>query len=94
MSPTNRGFFASACCTNQFAKGSQSEGYIAFVLNPGPNELYGWIRVSLSDDGSTGAIHDWAYSDSAIMVGEVPEPGSLVLLFAGAALAFRRVRRS
>ena len=77
---------------NQFASGSQSTGYIAFVLNPGPGELYGWIQVSLSDDGSTGLIHDWAYADTLIEVGQIPEPGSVVLLACGTLALLRRRR--
>lgn len=77
---------------DQFASGSGTEGYIAFVLNPGPGELYGWIRVTLSDDGSTGLIHDWAYSDVAIEVGQVPEPGSVALLGLGVLSLMRRRR--
>lgn len=78
QSPTHMGAAA-----DQFASGSQSEGYIGFVLNPDSTPLHGWMRVSLSDDGSTGLIHEWAYSDTGIEVGQIPEPGTLVLLLAG-----------
>lgn len=77
---------------DQFASGSLSQGYIAFVLNPGPGQLYGWMEVSLSDDGSTGLIHRWAYSDTGIEIGQVPEPGTLALVLAGSACLLRRRR--
>lgn len=85
--PTHMGAAA-----DQFASGEKTEGYVGFVLNPGASELYGWIRVSLSDNGTTGIIHDWAYSDSAIQVGQIPEPSSLILLLLGTAGLLRRTR--
>ena len=70
-----------------------SEGYIAFVLNPGGSEQYGWMRVTLENDGSAGTIHDWAYSDDiTFTVGQVPEPGSLILVLLGSFGLFRRRR--
>lgn len=89
QSPTHMGGSA-----DQFASGSQSEGYIGFVLNQDTTPLYGWMRVSLSDDGSTGLIHEWAYTDdvAGIQVGQVPEPNSLLLLLLGAAGLLRRSR--
>lgn len=84
--PTHMG----ATAGDQFESGTV--GYIAFVLDPGPSEQYGWIRVTLFDDGSTGLIHDWAYSDTPLAVGVIPEPSSLVLLVAGAMALLRRRR--
>jgi hypothetical protein len=49
-------------------------------------------QVFLANDGSTGLIHDWAYSDAPLAVGAVPEPSSIVLLLAGAMALFRRKR--
>ena len=86
-SPTHMGSNA-----DQFASGSLSQGYIAFVLNPDSTPLYGWMEVSLSDDGSAGLIHRWAYSEMGIEVGQVPEPGTLVLVLAGTACLLRRRR--
>ena len=74
-----------------FTPGQQ--GYIAFVINPGAAEQYGWMSVTLANDGSPGTIHSWAYSDeSSFAVGQVPEPGSLLLLLAGGATLLRRRR--
>lgn len=60
-----------------------TEGYIAFVLNPDTTPLYGWMRVTLENDGSAGVIHDWAFSENSIVVG-VPEPSALALLLLAA----------
>lgn len=75
---------------NQFVNGT--EGFIAFVLDPGtPGEQYGWVRVTLNNDGTEGIIHDWAYAPDMILVGMVPEPSALLLLtFGGLALLRRR----
>lgn len=87
QSPTHMGPSA-----DQFSSGSLSQGYIAFVLNPETTPLYGWMNVSLSDDGSTGLIHEWAYSDTPIAVGQIPEPGSSVLLLLSTVCLLRRSR--
>ena len=72
------------------------EGYIAFELNPGSTPAqYGWLRVTLNDDGTGGLIHDYVLSTEEgdiVTVGVIPEPGSLLLCAAGA-LAFLRRRR-
>ncbi len=66
-------------------------GYIAFVLNPGANEQYGWMQVTLTNNGTLGTIHQWAYSDSdTFTVGQIPEPGCVALLVVGACLMRRR----
>jgi len=68
-----------------FAPGQ--EGYIAFVLNPGSEQLYGWMRVTLTNDGTPGTIHDWAFSNqTGFTVGMIPEPSTALaglLLTAG-----------
>lgn len=58
-------------------------GYIGFVLNPGVDNYYGWMRLTLNNDGTTGTIEQWAWDDSgaAITVGAVPEPSHVALLF-------------
>ncbi|BCX46741.1 hypothetical protein HAHE_06490 [Haloferula helveola] len=89
QSPTHMG-----SGTDQFASGSGTTGYIGFVLNPGAGELYGWIRVTLADDGSTGLIHEWAYSDTPIEIGQIPEPRALLLMAFGALCVVRRRRRA
>jgi hypothetical protein len=77
-----------------FTPGEQ--GYIAFVLNPGANEVYGWLRVTLDynlADGSQGMVHDWAYSDEAgFTVGQIPEPGAALLGGLGLLMLLRRRR--
>ncbi len=79
----------------QFASGS--EGYIAFKFTPNDDSgtFYGWMRVALSNTGSTGVIRDWAYetSGSGITVGAVPEPSAFALLGLGAAGLLRRRRK-
>ena len=79
----------------QFISGS--EGYIGFNFTPngGGGPLYGWMRVELSNTGSTGLIREWAYENSgaAITVGAVPEPSAALSLLAGmAAFCYRRRR--
>lgn len=67
-------------------------GFIAFVLNPEGTPLYGWMKVTLNNDGGTGLIHEWAYSTDPIEVGmAIPEPS--VLGLSGAALAALTLRR-
>ncbi|MGJ8651243.1 MAG: PEP-CTERM sorting domain-containing protein [Opitutaceae bacterium] len=70
-------------------------GYIGFVLNPGVDDYYGWIQLTLYDDGSTGTIHAWAWETSggAITVGAVPEPSNAALLFGLGASLFMFTRR-
>lgn len=76
-----------------FSSGNQ--GYIAFVLNPGVSEQYGWMSVTLTNDGSPGTIHEWAYSDEASFeVGQVPEPSTSLLCGLFAMLALLNRRRS
>jgi len=73
------------------------EGYIGFKLttNADAGPYYGWMRVVLADNGSTGLIRDWAYEDSgaAITVGAIPEASVLGLLVLSATgCCFRRRR--
>jgi len=69
-------------------------GYIAFVLNPGIDEFYGWLRVTLKNDGTVGTIHEWAYSsDESFQVGQIPEPRAALLGGIGMLLLLRRRHR-
>ena len=69
------------------------EGYIAFVIDVEGTPNYGWMRVTLNDDGSIGTIHDWAYStDAGFTVGQIPEPSTLILLLLGSLGLLRRRR--
>ena len=79
----------------QFASGG--EGYIGFQFTANNNSgtFHGWMRVELSNTGSTGLIREWAYEDSgaAITVGAVPEPSVIGSLVLGAvAFCYRRKR--
>ncbi len=70
------------------------DGYIGFVLDETSNPLYGWMRVELHDDGTPGLIKEWAFSDSSILVGQIPEPSVPVLVvIATGTLALRRRRK-
>jgi hypothetical protein len=79
---------------SQFASGN--DGYIGFKLTANGNDgpYFGWMRLQLSNTGSTGLIRDWAYDNTggSITVGAVPEPSAaaLALLLGSAAVCFRR----
>ncbi len=79
----------------QFVSGS--EGYLGFrfTTNANAGPYYGWMRVVLANDGSTGLIRDWAYENtgSAITVGAVPEPSVYCpIALGGFGLLLRRRR--
>lgn len=78
--------------TNEFESGTS--GYIGFVLVGDSDTYYGWMRLTLHDDGSTGVIHEWAWDTDgdSITVGAVPEPSNAALLV-GLAATFCAVRR-
>ena len=71
--------------------------YIGLKVRSGGTFFYGWIRVSTNSDLSSVTVHDWAYENTGVEIaaGEIPEPGNLGLLAAGAAglMAWRRRRR-
>lgn len=74
---------------------SGTPGFIAFVLNPESTPQYGWMKVTLNNNGGPGVIHEWAYSTDGIVVGEViPEPSALWLCWGAVAgfLTFGRRR--
>lgn len=78
---------------------SGTSGYIGFALVDGSDRYYGWMEVTLYDDGSAGTIHQWAWNtvaNEAITVGAVPEPGNAALLLglgAGLCVISRRRKR-
>ncbi|GAA5477862.1 hypothetical protein [Haloferula helveola] len=80
--------------SNAFQFQSGTEGYIAFVLDNGGTTYNGWMRVTLTDDGTPGTIHDWAYDTDPILIGAIPEPGVASLALVGALFAVTRRRRS
>ena len=58
---------------------------LAFPIN-GVNH-YAWVRVTIDNAAGVFIINDWAYNDVAgqgIATGQIPTPGSLGLLAAGA----------
>ena len=79
---------------------SSTEGYLGFKLttNASAGPYYGWMRVVLSNTGSTGLIRDWAYetSGSEISISAVPEISysALPLISAGFMILRRRRRNS
>ena len=77
----------------QFQSGTQ--GYLAFVLDPGtPEQTYGWMLVTLNDNGSPGMIHEFALSDTPFSVGAIPEPGTGILGLLSLLAVLRRKRNS
>lgn len=58
---------------------------------------FGWVRVSVDQAASTFVINDWAYESTpgeGLFAGEIPEPGTLGMLAAGAAgVGMMRSRR-
>jgi hypothetical protein len=79
----------------QFVSGTS--GCIAFVLNfeGDLNNYYGWMMLTLNDDGSSGTIHTWAWETSggSIEVGVVPEPCNSALFFGMGVVFFFCSRR-
>lgn len=71
---------------------ANNQEYLGFVLDPGPNEKYGWMLVTLQDDGSAGTIHSFAFSDTPLAVGAIPEPTTAILALLGLIPVFRRKR--
>ena len=71
------------------------EGYIGFRIDDGSSGYYyGWMRVTLNDDNTSGTIRDWAWENTgaAIQVGQIPEPTAFLLGALGSLLLLRRRR--
>jgi hypothetical protein len=78
----------------------ESTGYIGFRILPASfsanapgTTIYGWMHVTLQDDGGAGTIHSWAWETSGAPI-TIPEPGFTVLLGLGALTMLLRRRRS
>lgn len=76
-------------------------GYIGFQIQstsftttapPGGYTIYGFMEVTLQDDGTTGEIIQWAWDPTGAVVTVIPEPSPAFLLGAMAAglLVLRR----
>lgn len=66
--------------TLQFAEGQS--GYLGFkIVLENAASSYGWMRVTLSENGSNGVIHSWAYEDSggSILTGAMGEANQRVV---------------
>jgi hypothetical protein len=74
----------------QFQSGQQ--GYIGFVLDQTTTPTYGWMSVTLNNDGTEGVIHSFAFSDEPLDVGAIPEPSTCLLTLVGLAALTRRRR--
>ncbi|MGJ8654719.1 MAG: hypothetical protein ACSHX8_15775 [Opitutaceae bacterium] len=75
---------------------SGTSGYIGFALVDGVDAYYGWMRLTLYDDGSAGTIHEWAWNttvNESITVGAVPEPSHATLLLGLSAILWGGARR-
>lgn len=68
-----------------------SSGYVGLLSLIDDQSYYGWMEVSIQDEGDFITVHQWAFNDSpdaSLQTGDIgttaiPEPSSL-LLFAGA----------
>lgn len=82
--------------TNFFQPGTP--GFIGFSFNqlPAGPTHYGWIKITVGENGGAGTIHEWAYENTpgaSISVGAVPEPSFLLgLLTVAGCFALRRGR--
>ncbi|ABI57255.1 PEP-CTERM sorting domain-containing protein [Alkalilimnicola ehrlichii MLHE-1] len=72
-----------------------SSGYVGLLSLIDDQSYYGWMEVSIQDEGDFITVHQWAFNDSpdaSLQTGDIgttaiPEPSSL-LLFAGGAAAW------
>ena len=74
---------------------ARAEGFFAFRIDDGSSGFYyGWMSVTLNDDGNSGTINGWAWENSgaSIQVGQIPEPSAFLLGALGTLLLLRRRR--
>lgn len=96
----NANFFATLAFHGGFTNShflNPGTGFIGFRFNTGAGIQYGWARVTMNGAPGNGfTLVDYAWGDvgQVMITGQVPEPGSLGLLAAGAAglLLWRRSR--
>jgi hypothetical protein len=98
VSEAHIGLYHSSNGSNPLNPGESK--YYAFVQSDGGQAHYGWVQVSLSADGLTGTLNQWAYNSTAgesILAGQtsaVPEPSTYGVMcgiaLAGWAVARRR----
>jgi hypothetical protein len=73
-----------------------TNAYAGFVFMPdGVNPVYGWLELSLSSDGLTFEVSEWAYQDDGtpITAGFIPEPSTALLMGLGLAGLAASVRK-
>jgi hypothetical protein len=74
--------------------------YYAFAQYDGGQAHYGWMQLSLSADGLTGTLNQWAYNSTAgesILAGQtsaVPEPATYGVMCGIALAGWAAARRS
>lgn len=97
VGPTFFGSMASASANPNAEFINATDGYVGLSFGTSPNLRFGWIRVDVDSANASFTIKDWAYETEpgvSINAGQVPEPGTLGLLAAGAAgVAAMRKRR-
>lgn len=77
---------------NQFQLGV--EGYLGYQFQStvGGQVYYGFMRITIDNDGSGATIHDWSYDDTGAPIA-VPEPGRACLMALGVLALMHRRRR-
>ncbi|MEO1497828.1 MAG: PEP-CTERM sorting domain-containing protein [Planctomycetota bacterium] len=98
VGPTFFGSMAFSTLNPNAEFNSAPDAFLGLSFGTAPNLRYGWIRVGVENASASFVIKDWAYESDpgvGIRAGQIPEPGTLGLLAAGAAgLAAIRSRRS
>jgi hypothetical protein len=74
-----------------------ANGYMGVSFSVLGDTYYGWVQMTVSDEGPYAYVQDWAYNTipgEGILAGQVPEPAAGVLFLVGAfaATVFHRLR--